>query len=344
MSYSFIKLHTKLIHTLSWVGFYFISFIFSQFNDVSSASLFSTDLILNQILHVFLFYFNFYYLMPNVYSFNRLYYLISVSFCLSFLLFFGFQFQLNQTVLPFNFHIHHFFSFNFIRFSFPFFIVFFISFLYRIIFDYIAILKITEENKHQQSKMEVSFLRSQISPHFIFNALNSSIILVRKKSALAEDSLLMLSNILRYMLYDSDEEKVSIENELEYINSYISLQDIRFGKTVEIQNKIIYDQKIDRFIEPMLLIPFIENAFKHGTNVLETPFIKIDIEITAEYIRLFTQNKYSSVIRIKDQNDHGIGLVNVKRRLELLYPGRFDLKLSKDERFFYVDFKLNFDK
>ena len=344
MSYSFIKLHTKLIHTLSWVGFYFISFIFSQFNDVSSASLFSTDLILNQILHVFLFYFNFYYLMPNVYSFNRLYYLISVSFCLSFLLFFGFQFQLNQTVLPFNFHIHHFFSFNFIRFSFPFFIVFFISFLYRIIFDYIANLKITEENKHQQSKMEVSFLRSQISPHFIFNALNSSIILVRKKSALAEDSLLMLSNILRYMLYDSDEEKVSIENELEYINSYISLQDIRFGKTVEIQNKIIYDQKIDRFIEPMLLIPFIENAFKHGTNVLETPFIKIDIEITAEYIRLFTQNKYSSVIRIKDQNDHGIGLVNVKRRLELLYPGRFDLKLSKDERFFYVDFKLNFDK
>ena len=344
MSYSFIKLHTKLIHTLSWVGFYFISFIFSQFNDVSSASLFSTDLILNQILHVFLFYFNFYYLMPNVYSFNRLYYLISVSFCLFFLLFFGFQFQLNQTVLPFNFHIHHFFSFNFIRFSFPFFIVFFISFLYRIIFDYIAILKITEENKHQQSKMEVSFLRSQISPHFIFNALNSSIILVRKKSALAEDSLLMLSNILRYMLYDSDEEKVSIENELEYINSYISLQDIRFGKTVEIQNKIIYDQKIDRFIEPMLLIPFIENAFKHGTNVLETPFIKIDIEITAEYIRLFTQNKYSSVIRIKDQNDHGIGLVNVKRRLELLYPGRFDLKLSKDERFFYVDFKLNFDK
>ena len=247
-------------------------------------------------------------------------------------------------MLPFNFHIHHFFSFNFIRFSFPFFIVFFISFLYRIIFDYIAILKITEENKHQQSKMEVSFLRSQISPHFIFNALNSSIILVRKKSALAEDSLLMLSNILRYMLYDSDEEKVSIENELEYINSYISLQDIRFGKTVEIQKKIIYDQKIDRFIEPMLLIPFIENAFKHGTNVLETPFIKIDIEITAEYIRLFTQNKYSSVIRIKDQNDHGIGLVNVKRRLELLYPGRFDLKLSKDERFFYVDFKLNFDK
>ena len=344
MSYSFIKLHTKLIHTLSWVGFYFISFIFSQFNDVSSASLFSTDLILNQILHVFLFYFNFYYLMPNVYSFNRLYYLISVSFCLSFLLFFGFQFQLNQTVLPFNFHIHHFFSFNFIRFSFPFFIVFFISFLYRIIFDYIANLKITEENKHQQSKMEVSFLRSQISPHFIFNALNSSIILVRKKSALAEDSLLMLSNILRYMLYDSDEEKVSIENELEYINSYISLQDIRFGKTVEIQKKIIYDQKIDRFIEPMLLIPFIENAFKHGTNVLETPFIKIDIEITAEYIRLFTQNKYSSVIRIKDQNNHGIGLVNVKRRLELLYPGRFDLKLSKDERFFYVDFKLNFDK
>ena len=344
MSYSFIKLHTKLIHTLSWVGFYFISFIFSQFNDVSSASLFSTDLILNQILHVFLFYFNFYYLMPNVYSFNRLYYLISVSFCLSFLLFFGFQFQLNQTVLPFNFHIHHFFSFNFIRFSFPFFIVFFISFLYRIIFDYIAILKITEENKHQQSKMEVSFLRSQISPHFIFNALNSSIILVRKKSALAEDSLLMLSNILRYMLYDSDEEKVSIENELEYINCYISLKDIRFGKTVEIQNKIIYDQKIDRFIEPMLLIPFIENAFKHGTNVLETPFIKIDIEITAEYILLFTQNKYSSVIRIKDQNDHGIGLVNVKRRLELLYPGRFDLKLSKDERFFYVDFKLNFDK
>ena len=282
--------------------------------------------------------------MPNVYSFNRLYYLISVSFCLSFLLFFGFQFQFNQTVLPFNFHIHHFFSFNFIRFSFPFFIVFFISFLYRIIFDYIAILKITEENKHQQSKMEVSFLRSQISPHFIFNALNSSIILVRKKSALAEDSLLMLSNILRYMLYDSDEEKVSVENELEYINSYISLQDIRFGKTVEIQKKIIYDQKIDRFIEPMLLIPFIENAFKHGTNVLETPFIKIDIEITAEYIRLFTQNKYSSVIRIKDQNDHGIGLVNVKRRLELLYPGRFDLKLSKDERFFYVDFKLNFDK
>ena len=344
MSYSFIKLHTKLIHTLSWVGFYFISFIFSQFNDVSPASLFSTNLILNQILYVFLFYLNFYYLMPNVYSFNRLYYLISVSFCLSFLLFFGFQFQLNQTVLPFNFHIHHFFSFNFIRFSFPFFIVFFISFLYRIIFDYIAILKITEENKHQQSKMEVSFLRSQISPHFIFNALNSSIILVRKKSALAEDSLLMLSNILRYMLYDSDEEKVSIENELEYINSYISLQDIRFGKTVEIQKKIIYDQKIDRFIEPMLLIPFIENAFKHGTNVLETPFIKIDIEITAEYIRLFTQNKYSSVIRIKDQNDHGIGLVNVKRRLELLYPGRFDLKLSKDERFFYVDFKLNFDK
>jgi LytS/YehU family sensor histidine kinase len=191
-------------------------------------------------------------------------------------------------------------------------------------------------------KTELSFLRSQISPHFIFNALNSSIILVRKQSDLAESCLLKLASLLRYMLYESDEDKVLIENEIQYISDYVDLQGIRYGDGVFIEKKLEVNVLVDQYIEPMLFIPFIENAFKHGTSVLKNPEIRLSIQEQSDSLILSVSNRF--IVSERDSKNHGIGLSNVRRRLELLYPNKHTLKLTIEEDWFFVYLSIDLSK
>jgi sensor histidine kinase YesM len=206
---------------------------------------------------------------------------------------------------------------------------------YRFIVDVIR----SERLQQETLTMELSFLRSQVSPHFMFNALNSMVSLARKKSDLLEPALLKMSNLMHYMLYDSDEEKVSLHKEVEYISSYIELQTMRFGDSVKIFF-FVQPGEHTHIIEPMLLIPLIENAFKHGVNVADEPEIDIRLSVTEKEVTLSVSNKtipYTAQVADKTK---GIGLTNLERRLKILYPGKHHLSAQKNGQWFHASLKI----
>jgi LytS/YehU family sensor histidine kinase len=189
--------------------------------------------------------------------------------------------------------------------------------------------------------IELKFLRSQISPHFIFNVMANLVSLARKKSSQMEPALMMLSDLMRYMLYESDQHKVLLSTEINYLKSYIALQKLRFGDEVSIiENTDIPDHLLNQYsIQPMLLIPFVENAFKHGIDV-EAPFIQINTSIDNNRLQFTVKNKFNrSVKGIKDDTE-GIGLENVKSRLALLYPQNHTLVITDNNFLFEVQLTL----
>ena len=200
--------------------------------------------------------------------------------------------------------------------------------------------RLGREKENENLKTELSLLRSQASPHFMFNVLNNMVALARKKSDLLEPSLLKFSSLMRYMLYEADEEKVALEKEIEYLHNYIDLQQQRFGKNVLI--KVDLQKPGDNYeIEPMLLIPFVENAFKHGTGMMEDSQITIKLEAERDKMIFSVQNKYDPLsIEIKDKTS-GIGLANVKRRLNLLYGNKHSLHIDRRDNWFIVSLQLN---
>lgn len=214
------------------------------------------------------------------------------------------------------------------------------SIAYKTIRDKIIADNLANEKENENLKTELSLLRSQVSPHFMFNVLNNMVALARKKSDLLEPSLIKLSSLMRYMLYETDEEKVSLEKETEYLQSYIDLQQQRFSKKVIITaNLHLPDKFYD--LQPMLLIPFVENAFKHGTGMIENAEINIDLKAHENMLYFTVSNKYNAEsVEIKDKSS-GIGLVNVQRRLNLLYPLQHNLLITKKENVFLVTLQIN---
>ncbi len=214
------------------------------------------------------------------------------------------------------------------------------SIAYKTIKDKITFDQLARERESENLKTELSLLRSQVNPHFMFNVLNNMVALARKQSDLLEPSLIKLSSLMRYMLYETGEQKVSLEKETEYLESYIDLQKQRFGKNLQLNVSLKpADQPYE--IEPMLLIPFVENAFKHGTGMIGQA--QIDINLYAlDHILYFTvRNRYDPTsVDIKD-NASGIGLSNVQRRLELLYANKHELDITKDGGIFSISLLLH---
>lgn len=206
---------------------------------------------------------------------------------------------------------------------------------YRFIVDVIR----SERLQQETLTMELSFLRSQVSPHFMFNALNSMVSLARKRSDQLEPALLKMSNLMHYMLYDSDEEKVSLHKEVDYIRSYIDLQTMRFGDSVKILF-MVQPGNYSHVIEPMLLIPLIENAFKHGVNVADEPEINIRLAATEKEVSLSVSNKTIQYTAQVADKTKGIGLTNLERRLKILYPGRHQLFARKNGQWFHASLKI----
>lgn len=199
--------------------------------------------------------------------------------------------------------------------------------------------KSRQQEQEERLKSELSFLRSQISPHFIFNILNSIVYLIRSKSEMAEPVTIKLSELMRYMLYESGGAHVTLEKEVEYLQNYVELQRIRFEEDVSIKLAIegIPDHHI---IEPMLLIPFVENAFKHGVGLITDPIIEIKLVVHKDSIDFSVKNKFSKEKGEEKDSATGIGLRNVQRRLELLYPNRHKLSIKEDLPWFTVQLVL----
>jgi len=230
---------------------------------------------------------------------------------------------------------------NFFVFNLPFFIFIIItSSAFRLIQDKLETDKKMKERENENLKTELAFLRSQVSPHFMFNVLNNMVALARKKSDALEPSLIKLASLLRYMLYETDEEKVLVEKEVDYLQSYIDLQRQRFGKNVDIQTKF---NPIDSgyTIEPMLLIPFVENAFKHGTGLITNARIEIDLSVSKGTLNFSVRNRYENVDQQQKDKTSGIGLTNVRRRLNLLYERNYSLAVLEKDGWFTVSLQLN---
>ncbi len=195
--------------------------------------------------------------------------------------------------------------------------------------------KTKQEEKQEKLQAELSFLRSQISPHFIFNVLNSIVYLIRTKSSAAESVTIQLSELMRYMLYEAEDVQVSLDKEINYLSNYIELQRVRFEEDVEISLKV--EGNIgSQIIEPMLLIPFVENAFKHGVGMIDTPIIDVLVRCESNELYYEVRNKIAPESAEDKDSSSGIGLKNVKRRLELLYADRHKLEIKKENNWFII--------
>ena len=332
-----------LLHAAAWLFLFSLPFLLrpSMNNAESSKEEQHTTAIilryiLNDLMYVGFFYLNADLLIPK-FIYKRKYkeYALAVigSFLslliLGWLLFFGIMDNRG-----FNLSGH-------ILFNFFFFLFFFAgSTAYKLTMDRARADRIAREKQTENLKTELSLLRSQASPHFMFNVLNNMVAMARKKSDLLESSLLKFSSLMRYMLYEADEEKVLLEKEIEYLHSYIDLQQQRFGKNVQVNVDIdAVDGNYE--IEPMLLIPFVENAFKHGTGMIEDAMISVQLTAEKGQINFTVQNKFSPAsIEVKDKTS-GIGLTNVKRRLNLLYGNKHKLAISQRDCWFIVSLQLN---
>lgn len=209
---------------------------------------------------------------------------------------------------------------------------------------------VTDWNRHQREKSalekknlqtELKSLRNQINPHFLFNTLNNIYALSLKKSDRTPDMIIKLSEMMRYMLYECNERYVPLENEISYLKNYLDLEHLRQGENFSI-NFEIEGEVLDQKIAPMLIIPFVENCFKHGVNrQLEDGYVDIQFKISDSQIRTIIKNsKPSDQPTSNHRTSGGIGLLNVKKRLDLLYKGRYILDIQDEPESFFIDLTL----
>ena len=184
-----------------------------------------------------------------------------------------------------------------------------------------------EEKKHTEA--ELTNLRQQLNPHFLFNTLNNIYALIAISPEKAQNSMLELSKLLRYVLYENNDNFVSVEHELSFIHNYVELMRIRLNADVDLKVEINIDQT-DKMIAPLLFIALIENAFKHGVSPSSPSFIHIDIhELNSKQLTCMIRNSYFPKTET-DKSGSGIGLENLRRRLEILYPHKHIIRTEKD--------------
>ena len=197
------------------------------------------------------------------------------------------------------------------------------------------------ELKKEKIAAELELLKSQVQPHFIFNMLNNIYSSAFKKSPETAQQILKLSNLIEYSLYDSKKEEVLLEEELKYIRNYVDLQKIRVGNKLDVSMNI-FDDINGILIPPLLLLPIIENCFKHGVNQSINPsWIRIDISATDREITFKIENSIEKETQNTVSQNSGLGLTNVRRRLELMYPKGHDIKIFEEENSFLLVLKLS---
>ena len=194
--------------------------------------------------------------------------------------------------------------------------------------------------RQEKLESELNYLKAQVHPHFLFNTLNNIYALAeREESRETAEGIARLSGLLRYVLYDCKAERVLVEKEVDFLENVIQLQRLRLADDDDIA--IAFNINGDyrgRRIAPLLLMPFVENAFKHGIDLKRSSFIRIDLEVTGDELRFRVAN--SSFNGQEPGKTPGIGLQNVRRRLELLYPGNHQLEVTERDRIFTVNLQI----
>ncbi len=331
--------------------FWLIYFIFNTLRWGSYHDDFSLSLKTNLIgfpIHMALTYFNIYYLMPRfVYTKKYFAYagLILLSLFVMLLVKFNLTYYLVSTdVMPEAAEEVNSLTLNYV-------ITTMLGELYVV--SFVTAIKITvdwlkEHNKlhdleRRQLTTELKFLRSQVSPHFFFNTLNNIYSLTLEKSGKAPEVVLKLSELMRYLLYATRKSEQDLQSEIECIQNYIDLERLRFDQSLQVEIRVSGDLK-NKKIAPMLLVPFIENCFKHGAskNIGEMRIV-VDIKVDDGFLHFKVANTIpvNNSTTNRSKRSGGIGLSNVKKRLELGYDRKdYDLLIFEEEKMFRVNLKL----
>ncbi|MCK5147544.1 histidine kinase [bacterium] len=197
-----------------------------------------------------------------------------------------------------------------------------------------------QEAEHKQVQTELSLLKSQINPHFFFNTLNNLYALSLDQSNQVPCVILKLSDLMRYVLDGSQKETVPLKDEMAFLQNYIDLERLRLNRGANIQIEI-NDDFNEYKIAPMILVPFVENAFKHGLNASKTSgHLYLTVSLDNNNLQFHLENSTPAMPVKTSEDSPQMGLANVKRRLELLYPNRYNLSINNGDRKYQVDLRM----
>lgn len=333
---------TILINCIIWISVFFIPFLLMEPRGGISSYLLRIGM--TSALNVVLYYFNYLYLVPR-YLLNRkfLYYLLIllVTLVVSCILVDLYYYFIVSVVQKWHHRPSPVFSRGMWIPLFPLLTGIAIGISIRLAKEWARNERERRELQGEKLKSELAFLKSQVNPHFLFNTLNNICALARKKSDDTEPAIIKLSQIMRYMLSDSRLDKVALEEEIEYLNNFIELQRLRIGGKVDVAFTASGDISSIQ-IEPLLLIPFVENAFKHGVSYNEKSRISIELKAEKKALVFTVENSIPSVRENPGLEESGIGLKNVQRRLELLYPGRHELEIRDQQSVHNIKLSIRF--
>lgn len=204
---------------------------------------------------------------------------------------------------------------------------------------YLQETALRRELERLQVNTELSYLKAQINPHFFFNTLNNIYVLIDRNVEAARTAVLKLSSMMRYVLYDNTERNNTVADEIDFIENYIELMKLRLPKRITVKFHKP-DYPIDLTIAPLILLPFVENAFKHGIPSNKEAEISISVEVQDQIMHFSVVNPVPSK-NGSGQEGPGIGIANTKRRLELLYPETHQFELKQDKNIFKVSLTIN---
>ncbi len=328
-----------LLHILAWTIFIILPMYFLVFYSQRDST-FLYRVYMQTFVYVLIFYINYIWLIPKIFikGSKARYFITAALTILAFYL----VIELANTYIftntpqdnkipkpPLQWHIYNY------------------LFTSSLITGFCLGLKLTDkymENEKQRKELEkerlnseLAFLKNQISPHFFFNTLNNIYSLVQINTDDAQKSILKLSKLMRYLLYETEHGNIQLSQEIEFMKNYLDLMKLRLTQKVEL--KVSFPEKYtDASIPPLLFIPFIENALKHGVSYRDHSFIHIAMEANEQEIRFTCAN--SIFTKTDETTDSGIGLENIKKRLNLLFPGKHSLKISQTDTVFEVELNI----
>jgi len=327
------------LHTLFWLLFWLALLLINGINWHLYTSAFAA--LIRTICYAGLVYFNLYILIPRFLSGKSFLWYVIVFLgtillatpIVFVLLYFTTQFAPEYQAEVMNQRSGLFIS-NFLVVGF--------STLVKIFSDWFRHQRERKDLESQTVRSELKFLKTQINPHFLFNTLNNLYALTLKKSDEAPEIVLKLSEMMRYMLYECNEKRVPLSKEVKYLRNYLDLERIRQGKNVDIKFEVNGEIR-NQQIAPLMFIPFVENCFKHGLNhTINQGFIHIDLNVNHNDLDMHISN--SKPERLPDahhKRSGGIGLANVRRRLDLIYENQYELNINDTPNTYLVNLKLD---
>lgn len=336
----FLKYFKVFGHITIWLFFLFFNIrIFSQLIGFSNA--FERGFLLI-FLYGSIFYLNWFVLIPKYYTQKKHLFYITFIFLLlivstSLRTYIEIYYNINVPRLSNNSLISNILLKKVIGSFLISFFVIIISYLIRIAELFINETKHKELLLKQKTEAELKLLKAQLNPHFLFNALNNIYALVLTRSEFAAESLMSLSQLLRYIIYDTSIEVVPLEKEIKFLKYYIELESLRFERKDNLDIKISLHNN-NFYIMPMLFIPFVENGFKHS-DINKDGKMKIHIYLHDDELEFVCENTYSLYAKNVD-NVGGVGLANSIQRLDMMYQGQYKLNISNENEYYSVNLKI----